>query len=123
MVRSLTRAEPIEIQGGTDKTLNIALYDDDGSLLTVAGKTAQFKLYKSVPRRAAKPFSGNPLLSKTSAAGEIALTDGQAAVTIAATDMDNLSGLHWYIVLITTTSGGAIEHRAEGELFLKRALP
>lgn len=123
MVRSLTRAEPIEIMGGTDKTLNIAMYDDDGSALSVTGKTAQFKLYKSVPRRAGKPFSGNPLLSKSSVAGEIALTDGQAAVTIAATDLDDLSGLHWYIVLVTTTASGAIAHRAEGELFLKRALP
>ena len=123
MVRSLTRAEPIEIMGGTDKTLNMAMYDDDGSALSVTGKTAQFKLYRSVPRRAAKPFSGNPLLSKSSTAGEIALTDGQAAVTIGATDLDDLSGLHWYIVLVTTTASGAIAHRAEGELFLKRALP
>ena len=122
MVRSLVRAEPIEIQVGADKTLNVVLYDDDGSLLSVTGKTAEFKLYKAVSRRARKPWAGNALLGKTSVAGEIALTDGQAAVTIADTDLARLSGVHWYIVLITTTSSGAIAHRAEGEIFLRRSV-
>ena len=121
MVRSLTRAEPIEHQVGADRTHNIALYDDAGAALDVTGVTAQFKLYKAVPRRARKPWSGDVLLTKTSAAGQIALTAGQAAVTIADTDLDGKSGPHWYIVLITTTATGAIAHRAEGEMFLRTA--
>lgn len=121
MVRSLPLAEPLDIFVGADRTLNIPLYGDDGSLLSVTGKTAEFKLYKAVPRRARKAWTGNALLSKTSAAGEIALTDGQAAVTIGDTDLDGKSGAHWYVVLITTTSGGAVRHAAEGEIFLRRA--
>ena len=121
MVRSLPLAEPLDIFVGADKTLNIALYDDDGSALSVTGKTAEFKLYKAVPRRARKSWTGNVLLSKTSAAGEIALTDGQAAVTIGDTDLDRKSGAHWYVVLITTTATGAIRRGAEGEIFLRRS--
>ena len=120
MVRSLTRAEPVELQGGADKTLNIALYDAAGDPLVVTGKTAEFKMYDAVARRARKPWTGNPVLEKTSAAGEIVLSSGNAAVSIQDTDLDGKSGDFWYIVLVTTTADGSVAHGAEGEVFLRR---
>lgn len=120
MVRSLVRAEPIEHQVGTDKTFNIALYDDDGTLLDVTGKTAEFKMYKAEARRGRKPFEETSVLNKSTTAGTLTLTTGNAAVSILAGDLDQLSGDHWYIVLVTTTASGAIAHRAEGSMFLRR---
>lgn len=120
MTRTLVRAEPIEHQVGADKTHNITLYDDDGTLLDVTGKTAAFKLYDGIPRRGRKPWKGNAVLTKTSAAGEITLTTGNAAVAILDTDLQRKSGAHWYVVLITTTASGLVAHRAEGEIFLRR---
>lgn len=121
MVRSLRRAEPSEYQVGADGTLTISLYDDAGAALSVAGKTAEWKLYKAVPRRGRKPWTGSALLTKTSAALQIALSAGQAVVTIADTDLDGLSGPHWWIIKVTTTAGGAIAHRGEGEIMLRAA--
>lgn len=120
MVRSLTRAEPFELQVGADITRNIALYDAAGDPLVVTGKTAEFRLYEAVARRARKPWTGNAVLTKTSAAGEIVLTAGNAAVTILDTDLARLAGDYWYIVLITTTADGSVAHGAEGEAFLRR---
>lgn len=118
MVRSLVRNELAEHQVGADNTLNIALWDGADALV-VTGMTAAFKLYRGKPGRARKPWTGNAVLTKTSAAGEITLTDGNAAVAIADTDLADKSGSYWFILLLTTTATGAVAHRSQGQIELR----
>lgn len=121
MVRSLVRAEPLEFQVGADGVLNVALWDSAGAALDVSGKTARFLMYEGVSRRGRKPWTGNAVLEKTSVAGDIALTTGNAAVSIDDADLDRRSGAHWYTVFMTTTADGSVAHGAEGEIFLRRS--
>lgn len=121
MVRSLRRSQPQEIMVGVDSTVTIPLWGSDGAALSVTGKTGEFRLYQAIPRRGRKPWRGNPVLTLTSAAGQIALSSGSAAVTIADTDLSRKSGLHWFVLLLTTTATGAIEHAAQGRIDLKAA--
>lgn len=121
MSLSLRRSEPMEHMVGTDSILTIPLWGSDGAALSVTGKTGEFRLYDARPRRGRKPWTGNPVLTKTSAAGQITLSAGSAAVTIADTDLARKSGLHWFVLLLTTTASGAIEQAAMGRIDLKAA--
>ena len=117
----IRRLEPLQHVVGTDGTISINLYDSAGAALSVTGKTAKWVVYQAVPRRKRKPFTGNALLTKTSAAGEITLASGLATVTIADTDLDLKSGAFWHEIKITD-SGGSIAHLGQGELFLRAAV-
>lgn len=120
MPRSIRRLPPVELVGETDDTITIPLYDDSNALLSVTGKTARWVLYRGVPKRGRKPFRGTVVLEKTSAAGEIALTDGQAVVTIANSDLAaRQSGEYWQSIEVTTTSGSTIESSGSGPVSLR----
>ena len=120
MARDLRRFEPLELAVGTDSTLNIELYESDADLLNVLGSTAEWKVYTAVPRRRRKPFTGSVLLTKTSAAGQITLTSGNAAIALDNTDFASKSGLYWHFLQITDSSGN-ITHLGQGELWLRAA--
>lgn len=120
MARQLRRFEPQEFAVGTDGELAISLDDASGTPLNVTGASAEWKLFKAVPRRRRKPFTGNAVLEKTSAAGGIALENGLATVSIADTDLDGKSGAHWHVIRITD-SAGTVTHFGQGELFLRAA--
>ena len=120
MSRDLRRFKEIEYAVGTDGTITIALKDSDGDDLNVTGSSAAWKVYKAVPRRRRKPWTGQSVASKTSTAGEIALTAGQAVVTITNTDLDGKSGRFMQILQITDSSGN-VTHLGHGPLFLLAA--
>ena len=121
MSRDLRRFHEMEHAVGTDGTITIALKDSSGDALGIAGASASWKVYKAVPRRRAKPWTGNAVLTKTSAAGEIALTTGQAVITITDGDLDGKKGRYMQILQITDSSGN-ITHLGRGELFLLAGL-
>ena len=112
------RLEPEEIAVGTDWTNNIALYDDDGSATAVAGASATWRLYRGVARRVRRPHTGTPVLEKTSAAGQITLSAGNAAVVIADTDLSLESGDFWQELLFTD-SAGAVTVKGQGRVHLR----
>ncbi len=121
MSRDLRRFKEMEYAVGTDGTITIALKDSAGANLGVVGATAQWDVYLAVPRRRKKPWTGNVVLQKTSAAGQIALTVGQAVVTIDSdSDFDGKSGRFMQILRITDSSGN-VTHLGMGELFLVAA--
>lgn len=120
MSRDLRRFKEIEYAVGTDGTITIALKDSAGADLSVVGASASWRVYKAVPRRRRKPWEGQSVLAKTSAAGEIALTAGQAVVTIDNADLDGKSGRYMQILQITDNSGN-VTHLGMGELFLLAA--
>jgi hypothetical protein len=120
-MRSITRFPPIEHAAGTDLTLGIGLFADNGDTLEiVGGMSAAWKLYRAVPRRGRKPFKGNPVLEKTSAAGGVTLTDGNAAVAIAAADLAGKSGVFWQ-TLAVTDAGGDVACYGQGEVLIRAA--
>lgn len=121
MARSLRRFEPIEIQSGTDDTITITL-NDGLTALGVVGASAAWQLYEGVPRRRFKPFNGLSKLAKTSAAGEITLTTGQAVVAIAPADLDGLVGEYWQVIQITDSSGN-VTHQGQGRVIVQAQLP
>lgn len=118
----LFRLEPVDLVAGVDDTIVIALYDSNNDLLSVTGKTAEWKLYRGVARRGRKPFRGAAILTKTSAAGDIALSDGSATVTITDSDLASYAGQFWQAIEITTTSGGAIAHHGQGPVRLRAGI-
>lgn len=120
MTRSLRRTEPIEIAVGVDSTITIGLYDSSAEPLDVSNLTAEWKLFRAVPRRARKPFTGSAVLTKTSAASEIALTEGNAAVSIADTDLALCSGPFWQVLELTNASG-AVAQYAQGLVNVRAA--
>ncbi len=118
MARDLRRFKEMEYAVGTDGTITIALKDSAGADLAIVGASAQWDVYLAVPRRRAKPFTGNVVLQKTSAAGQIALTLGQAVITISSdSDFDGKQGRFHQILRITDSSGN-VTHLGMGELFL-----
>ncbi len=117
MSRDLRRFHEVEYAVGTDGTITIALKDSGGDNLNVTGSSASWKVYKAVPRRRRKPWTGQTVLSKTSTAGEIALTAGQAVITITNSDLDGKSGRYMQILQITDSSGN-VTHLGHGPLFL-----
>ncbi len=117
MARDLRRFKEMEYAVGTDGTITIALKTAAGGDLAIVGATADWKSYLCVPRRRKKPWTGLVVLQKTTAAGEIALTAGQAVVTIKAADFDGKSGRYWQTLRITDSSGN-VTHLGMGELFL-----
>lgn len=121
MARQLRRFEPLEYAVGTDGSLVIALKDSAGANLSVVGASASWKVYKAVPRRRRKPFTGNAIETKTSAAGEIALATGQATITITDGDFADKAGEFWHALQITDSSGN-ITHLGQGPLFLRAAI-
>lgn len=120
MNRSLRRFKPLEYAVGTDGTIVIALKDSDGDDLSVSGASAEWKLFEAVPRNRRKPFRGTSKLTKTSAAGGIALVTGQATVTISNTDLGGVSGEHWQVLRITDSSGN-VTHLGQGPVHLRAA--
>ena len=112
MARSLRRLEPVEHAVGTDQDLTVGLYDSAGDAVSVSGATATWKLYRAVPRRGRKPFEGAAVLTKTSAAGDIALASGLATITIADTDLANRSGAYWQVLEVTASGGGITQYGA-----------
>ena len=121
MSRDLRRFREMEYAVGTDGTITIALKDSAGADLSVVGASASWNVYKAVARRRSKPWTGNAVLTKTSVAGEIALTAGQAVVTIDNADLDGKSGRYMQILRITDNSGN-VTHLGMGELFLVAGL-
>jgi hypothetical protein len=117
MSRDLRRFREMEYAVGTDGTITIALKDSAGADLSVVGASASWNVYKAVPRRRSKPWTGNTVLTKTSVAGDIALTAGQAVITIDAADFDGKSGRYMQILQITDNAGN-VTHLGMGELFL-----
>lgn len=120
MSRAIARFEPTEHVVGTDATLDIAIYNASGDAQSIIGVSATWKLFKAVPRRRRKPFSGTAVLTKTSAASEITLTSGNAAVAIADTDIDGKSGSYWHTLTLTNSDGDIVSH-GQGPLFLRAA--
>ena len=121
MSRDLRRFKEMEYAVGTDGTISVTLKDSSGDPLGIVGASASWKVYLSVPRRRKKPWTGNAVLSKTSAAGEIALSTGLAVITITDADFDGNSGRYAQILQITD-SAGSITHLGMGELFLVAGL-
>lgn len=119
MTRALRRIEDMEHAVGTDGTLALPLYDGSGDELDVTGLTAEWRLFRAEPRRRHEPFTGGLLASKTSAAGQIALTEGLAAVTVLDTDFDSLKGRYWQMIRLTETASGDIVEYASGFLHLR----
>ncbi len=117
MARDLRRFKEMEYAVGTDGTITIALKDSAGADLGIVGASADWKSYLAVPRRRARPWTGEIVLQKTSVGGGIALTAGQAAVTITKDDFDGKKGRHMQILQITDSSGN-VTHLGMGELFL-----
>lgn len=121
MSRSLRRLEPIELAVGLDTTINIALYDGNAAQLDPTGYTAEWNLYSAVPRRSVKPFTGTAALTKTSAASQITLTVGNAAIAIANSDMSNKQGEFWQVLTLTDGSGN-ITQQGQGRVRVRAAL-
>ena len=119
MSRDLRRFREMEYAVGTDGTITIALKNSAGADLSVSGATATWNVYKAVPRRRRKPWTGQSVLSKTTTSG-IVLSTGSAAITIADTDLDGKSGRHVQILRVTDSSGN-ITHLGNGDLFLLSA--
>ena len=94
MSRDLRRFKEMEYAVGTDGTITIALKDSAGDDLSVVGVSAEWRVYKAVPRRRSRPWEAEARLIKTSVAGGIALSAGQAVVTIGNTDLEGRSGRH-----------------------------
>ncbi len=121
MSRDLRRFREMEYAVGTDGTITIALFDSAGAALAVAGASAEWRVYRAVPRRRRRPWDAEARLIKTSVAGGIALSTGQAVITIANTDLGGRSGRHTQILQITDASSN-ITHLGMGELFLVAGL-
>ena len=120
MSRGLRRFVEMEYAVGTDGTITITLKDSAGDPLGVVGASAHYWIYLAVPRRRKKPWTGNAELEKTSVAGEIALTTGQAVVTITNADLGGKSG-RFYHMLRVTDSSAKVTLLGGGELFLQGA--
>ena len=120
MTRSLRRSEPIELAVGLDATINLPLYTASVGFLDPSSYTAEWNLFRAVPRRGRKPFVGSAVLTKTSAASQITLTTGNAAVAIADTDLDLKSGAFWQVLTLTDGSGN-ITQQAQGPVTVRAA--
>jgi hypothetical protein len=116
----IRRFEPMEYAVGTDGSIVIALKDAAGDALGVTGASATWVLYRAVPRRRRKPFTGNAVLTKTSADSEITLTAGQASVAIDATDLSGKSGIFWQVLKITDSADG-VTVLGQGTVYLRAA--
>ena len=119
-MRAFRRLEPQEAIVGIDQTINIPLYNSSYNALAVSGYSATWKLFRAVGRRQRKPFTGTSVLEKTSAASEITLSDGNAAVAIADTDLSSLSGEYWQVLTLTDGSSN-ITQQAQGLVNLRAA--
>ena len=120
MSRDLRRFREMEYAVGTDGTITIALKDSAGADLSVVGASASWRVYKAVPRRRRKPWTADAVLTKTTTGGGVALTTGQAVITIANSDLDGKSGRYMQILQITDNAGN-VTHLGMGELFLLAA--
>lgn len=120
MTQTLRRAEPTELAVGLDTTITLPLYDSSAALLDPTGYTATWKLFRAVPRRGRKPFTGTAVLTKTSAAGQITLSTGSAAIAIADTDLAQKSGAYWQVLTLTDGSGN-VTQQAQGPVQVRAA--
>ena len=120
MRRHLRRLEPTDHAVGTDRDIAVTLRDTAGALLSVVGATATCRFHRSRQKNLSRPMFGSTVLTLTSAAGDIALTLGQAVISIKDTHFVGKSGDHWYDLQITE-SGGDVLHQGEGEIRLRRA--
>lgn len=120
-----TRRLPMdEIVVGNDQTITIPLWNSDGTALSVSGYTAEWNLYRAGRRnrRSRKPFRGTAVLTKTSAAGQITLSDGSAAIVVANSDLANKSGDFWQVLELTDGSSNIARH-GEGPVLARAAAP
>ena len=115
---SLRRSVLKEIAVGLDSTVSIPLYDSSVDALDPTGYTAEWKLFRGVARRTRKPFTGSSVLTKTSDAGEITLSNGNASVAILAADLALYSGDMWQVLTLTDGSGN-ITQQVQGPVILR----
>ena len=116
-VKSYRRFAPLEHAVGTDTTLTISLLDSIADALSVVGASAEWNVFVAAPRRKRKPFKGKTILTKTSLAGDITLSEGSAVITIADTDLNRKSGAYWHVLTLTDSSGN-VSHLGQGPLSL-----
>lgn len=118
MARGIRRLERAEHAVGTDQVLDIALYDSANDELAISGLTAEWRCYAATPRRRKEPFAQDTILTKTTAAGTIALSLGLAQVTITNGDLPERWGEHWQSLRVTDAAGAIVE-QAAGPLHLR----
>ncbi len=121
MSRDLRRFREMEYAVGTDGVITIALKDSGGADLSVVGASADWRVYKAVPRRRRKPWTADAVLTKTTTGGGVALSAGEAVITIANADLEGKSGRYMQILQITDNAGN-VTHLGMGELFLVAGL-
>ena len=89
------------MRSGVDKVMPFSAVDNDGVAVTVTGGSATYEIATS--RRAT-----TSLVSKTSGAGEITLTDTTVTVTLVPADTDSLDGSYYHELEVVDTTGAVL---------------
>lgn len=115
---NITKAD--ELFSGTDKLLEFSVVDADGAAQNITGWAMSWTLFT----RPTPPAGATALLTKTTGAGGISITDGSGGVcqvSIADTDTDDLIGDALYYHELRRTDSGNEDVLSYGTLWLRQS--